>query len=208
MDRGQKIRDLRESLGMSQTELAKRVKTTKQNIYKYETGIITNIPSDKVELLSRVLGVSPAYLMGWEERTLESIGAVPYNPTHKIPILGRISAGLPLYADEHIEGYIYTELNHGGEYFALRVQGDSMNNRKIDDGDIVIIKRQPEVENGEIAVVLVDGDDATIKQFFQEGATVMLVPHSSNPEHTTQIYNCKHTPIKILGRLMRSITDF
>lgn len=77
---------------------------------------------DKIEAMSNYFGVSKADLV---EDQLPS-DAISYAPTQRIPILGRISAGLPLYADEQIEGYTYTDLNHGGEYFALRVHGDSM----------------------------------------------------------------------------------
>ena len=128
----------------------------------------------------------------------------PYNPTHRIPILGRISAGLPLYAEQHIEGYTYTELNHGGEYFALRVAGDSMTAARINEGDILIVRRQDIVENGEIAVVLVDGDDATVKRFYRDGDTVTLSPQSYNPAHDLQIYNIKKTAVKILGRVVQN----
>lgn len=64
---GCKIKELREKAGLSQTELADKIHTTKQTIYKYETGIVTNIPSDKIELLSSILDCSPNYLMGWDE---------------------------------------------------------------------------------------------------------------------------------------------
>ena len=68
---GTRIKSLRESKGITQTELAELIGTTKQNIYKYENGIITNIPSDKIELIAQRLSVSPAYLMGWEEMLIE-----------------------------------------------------------------------------------------------------------------------------------------
>ena len=127
-----------------------------------------------------------------------------YNPTHRIPILGRISAGLPLYAEQHIEGYTYTELNHGGEYFALRVYGDSMTAARINEGDILIVRRQDIVENGEIAVVLVNGDEATVKRFHRDGDTVTLTPQSYNPVHQPQVYNIKKTPVRILGRVVQN----
>lgn len=129
---------------------------------------------------------------------------VPYNPTHRIPILGRISAGLPLYAEEHIEGYTYTELNHGGEYFALRVTGDSMTAARISEGDILIVRCQDIVENGEIAVVMVNGDEATVKRFHRDGDTVTLTPQSYNPAHQPQVYNIKKTPVRVLGRVVQN----
>ena len=183
----------------------------KSSLQRYASGTTKKIPIDVIELVAPHLNVSAAHIMGWEDDAATPnlpAGAVPYNPTHRIPVLGRISAGLPLLAEEHIEGYIYTELNGNNEYFALRVTGDSMNNRKIDDGDRVIIRVQKEVNNGDIAVVRVNGDDATIKQFFHTDNTVTLVPHSSNPIHDLQIYDCSKTKIEVLGKLVRSITDF
>ena len=122
---------------------------------------------------------------------------------HRIPILGRISAGLPLYAEQHIEGYTLTDLNGGAEYFALRVSGDSMNAARIQDGDILIVRRQNEVENGEVAVVMVGDDDATVKRFYATGSTVTLMPQSTNPDHQPQIYDTATTSIRVIGRVVK-----
>lgn len=129
--------------------------------------------------------------------------AIPYAPTQRIPILGRISAGLPLYAEEQIEGYTYTDLNHGGEYFALRVHGDSMDALGIKEGYLVIVRRQDYVDNGTICVVLVGDNEATMKRFYQDGDTVTLMPQSTNPKHMPQIYNLKYTPIHIIGKVVK-----
>ena len=122
---------------------------------------------------------------------------------HRIPILGRISAGLPLYAEQHIEGYTLTDLNGGAEYFALRVSGDSMNAARIQDGDILIVRRQEEVENGEVAVVMVGDEDATVKRFYATGTTVTLMPQSTNPEHQPQIYDTAKTKIRVIGKVVK-----
>lgn len=122
---------------------------------------------------------------------------------HRIPILGRISAGLPLYAEQHIEGYTLTDLNGGAEYFALRVSGDSMNAARIQDGDILIVRRQEEVENGEVAVVMVGDEDATVKRFYATGDTVTLMPQSTNPEHHPQIYDATKTRIRVIGKVVK-----
>ena len=113
-----------------------------------------------------------------------------------------------MYAEQHIEGYTYTELNGGAEYFGLKIKGDSMNALRICDGDIIIVKRQDAVENGDIAVVLVDKENATVKQFFQEGSKITLVPRSTNPEHTPQFYDLKDTQINVLGKVVRNQIDF
>lgn len=128
---------------------------------------------------------------------------IDFSKYHTIPILGRISAGLPLYAEEHIEGYTLTDLNGGAEYFALRVHGDSMNAIGINDGYLIIVRRQEEVENGEVAVVMVEAEDATVKRFYSSDTTVTLMPQSTNPVHTPQIYDLHKTDIRILGKVVK-----
>lgn len=128
---------------------------------------------------------------------------IDYSKYNKIPILGRIPAGLPLLAEENIEGYTLTDLNGGAEYFALRVTGDSMNAVGIMDGHLLHVRRQPEVENGEIAVVMVGDEDATVKRFYSTGTTVTLMPQSTNPVHQPQIYDTKKTRIDVLGKVVK-----
>lgn len=163
---------------------------------------------DKIELMAHYFGVQKSDLV--EEYVPTASKTIPapaigltYHPSHRIPILGRVSAGLPLYADQNIEGYTMTDLNGGQEYFALRVKGDSMNAARICDGDLIIVCKQDVVENGQIAVVMVDGDDATVKRFRQDGNTVTLIPQSYNPAHAPQIYNLKETPIKVIGKVVK-----
>lgn len=133
----------------------------------------------------------------------KNIETINFSKYHQIPILGRISAGLPLYADEHIEGYTITDLNGGAEYFGLRIHGDSMNALRINEGDIIIVRRQEEVEQGEIAVVLVDEEDATVKRFYSSDTTVTLMPQSTNPEHKPQMYDLNKTPVRVLGKVVK-----
>lgn len=159
---------------------------------------------DKIEMMANYFGIKKSDLI--EDQSAKSpipSDAIPYAPTQRIPILGRISAGLPLYAEEQIEGYTYTDLNHGGEYFALRVHGDSMDALGIKEGYLVIVRRQDYVDNGTICVVLVGDNEATMKRFYQDGDTVTLMPQSTNPKHMPQIYNLKHTPIHIIGKVVK-----
>lgn len=156
---------------------------------------------DKIEMMANYFGIMKSDLIE-DKKTPLPTDAYPYNPTHRIPILGRISAGLPLYAEEQIEGYTYTELNHGGEYFALRVHGDSMNALGINDGYLVIVRKQEYVDNGEVAIVMVDDDEATMKRFYNDGNTVTLMPQSTNPAHMPQIYNPRYTQIRVLGKVV------
>lgn len=121
-----------------------------------------------------------------------------------VPILGKISAGLPLLATENIESYEFAPssyIKEGFDYFYLRVNGDSMN-LKFNDGDIVLVQKQDGLENDEIGVILVDGQDATVKKYKFENGLVILSPMSTNPEHVVQIYNPKDISIKIVGKVV------
>lgn len=124
------------------------------------------------------------------------------NPHQVAPLLGTVRAGLPMYAEENIVDYIPIRQTDGASYFWLTVRGDSMNAAGMEDGDQILVRTQPEVENGEIAVVMVNGDEATVKQFRQEGDLVILTPRSLNPVHQPQIYDLKKTPVRVLGRLV------
>lgn len=122
----------------------------------------------------------------------------------KVPVVGRISAGLPILATENIEGYEFapsSQIKEGYTYFYLRVQGDSMN-LKFNEGDIVLVQKQDDLENNEIGVILVNGFDATVKKYRKENGLVILEPMSTNPENTVQIYNPKDIPIKIIGKVI------
>lgn len=161
---------------------------------------------DKIEQMANYFGIRKSDLIeeSKQEDALPS-GAFAYDISklHRIPVLGQIAAGLPLYAEENIEGYTYTDLNGGAEYFALRVKGDSMNALRINEGDIVIVRRQSDVENGEVAVVLIDGDSATLKRFYRTDSAITLMPQSTNAEHQPQVYDPAKTRIDILGKVVK-----
>jgi repressor LexA len=126
---------------------------------------------------------------------------IPYDTAIKIPVLGTISPGLPLYADQNIIGYKNVPLDDvkGGEHFFLVVKSDSMIGSRIYQGDKVLVRRQEEIENGQIAVVLVNKEEATLRRvkFLEEA--VILYP--DNPKYQPQVY--KADEVKILGRVIR-----
>lgn len=126
-------------------------------------------------------------------------GAIPYDPTKVAPLLGTVRAGLPMYAEENIEDYLPIRQTDGARYFWLTVRGDSMNAVGIAEGDQLLVREQPEVENGQLAVVLVNGDEATVKYFRREGDLVILTPKSFNPVHQPQLYDLKKIPVRVLG---------
>lgn len=205
MNIARKIKDRRIELDLTMKQVADRVGVSEGTVSRWESGDISNMKRDKIYELSKVLHMSPLTILGYEEIPQE---ATPYNPTHRIPILGRISAGMPLYAEEQIEGYTYTELNGGAEYFALRVTGDSMTAARIYDGDTLIVRRQEYVENGQIAVVIVGDDEATVKRFYQTSSTITLMPQSTNPIHQPQIYDASKTNIRVVGLVVKNEITF
>jgi repressor LexA len=204
MEIGDALKQRRIELDLTQAEVAQRAGVSEATISRWESGDIANMKRDKIVSLASALDISPGVIMGWDQE----LPGVPYNPTHKIPILGYISAGAPLYAEQHIEGYTFTDLNGGDEYYALRVKGDSMNAVRIYDGDLLVIRRQDTVENGEIAVVLVDGENATVKRFYCTGTTITLVPQSTNPVHQIQVYDARQEAVRVLGKVVRNLIEF
>jgi len=107
---------------------------------------------------------------------------IPYHPTGSIPILGQIPAGLAALMVEDIEGYTSVDVHNPEECFALRIKGDSMINAGIFPGDLVIIRMQQCAENGQIVACRINGDEATLKRFKQQGDTIILMPENSNYE--------------------------
>lgn len=188
--------------GVTQAELAEMMDVAYSSVSSWCNGV--KIPRmDKIEWIANHFNIRKSDLI--EEREDLPQGLLPFDlkKVHRIPILGRIAAGTPIYAQENIEGYTYTELNNGAEYFGLRVKGDSMNAARIQDGDIVIVRRQDIVENGQIAVVLIDNQDATLKRFSRHGDIVTLMPQSTNPANQPFIYDLKQTNVKILGLVVK-----
>ena len=162
-----------------------------------------------VSAWAAALHTTPAYLMGeTDDPAPLPSGAWEADPANVAPLLGTVRAGLPMYADENIEGYIPIMQTDGAKYFWLRVRGDSMNAAGIADGDEILVRQQPEVENGQIAVVLVNGDEATVKRFSRQGNVVSLAPQSYNPEHQVQLYNTDDTPVSVVGLVVECRKKF
>ncbi|WP_278743190.1 LexA family protein [Mitsuokella jalaludinii] len=132
--------------------------------------------------------------------------------TFRVPIVGRVAAGRPIVADEEIVGYEYIDKKYskdGHEYFGLRIVGKSME-PTIMDGDIVIVRRQNYVENGEIAIVLIDGEEATAKEVKESADGITLIGHNT-AVYTPHFYSAqevKNLPVQIIGRVVQSIRKF
>lgn len=174
--KGSRIKEAREKIGMSQTDMADRIGVSKQTLYKYENDIITNIPSDKIEEISALTGVSPAYIMGWETNQLPS--EVIKLQTKILPILGSVACGKPIF--DPSDGVQIKVPSSFHADFGLYARGDSMIGADIHDGDLVFFTQQPSVENGQIAAVFID-DEVTLKRvYYQQGERLVLQAENSS----------------------------
>lgn len=203
---GERFKELRIEKKLTQDKLAEKFFIQKSSISKYENNV--HIPEiDILQKFADFFGVSIDYLLGRSDYRydLPKGAHVPENIVY-LPILGVVRAGEPLYAEQNIIGYFPADpkLIPPGECFYLRVIGDSMNLSHIVDGQLVLIRRQEEVENGEIALVIVNGDEATIKKFYKTGNVVTLMPNSSNPEHQPKVIDLKTTELHVIGKVVGS----
>ena len=153
---------------------------------RYESGKITNIPSDRIERISEALGVSPAFIMGWEDENNEPIlenipGIITPIKMKRIPILGTISCGKPIFADQNYDGYFMIDTNLPEADFVLKAKGDSMIEANIFEGDFVFFRKQRDVDNGTIAAVLID-EEATLKRVNKSNDVLILQPCNKNYE--------------------------
>ena len=211
----ERLKSLRQEKGWSQQRLADELKLSKSSVNMYERG--EREPGfETMETIADLFNVDMNYLYGHTDikiadpivrskRPASPLALIGerYIPKGQIPLLGRVAAGLPMYADDNIECYIASDFADGETYYGLRVQGDSMSAAGIDDGDVVIVRQQDSVDADQIAVVLVNGNDATIKYVQQQGNIVFLSPKSYNPAHQIQVYDISKTPIQIIGRVVQ-----
>jgi len=203
---GKRLRKLREEKELSQLELAKNLDIANSTLSLYESGkrepdfatlqkIASFFKCSADYLLSRTDNPDPLL----DTPTLPP-NAYPVGEMVKIPVLGVIRCGEPIYAEQNIIGWenVPAEEVKGGEYFYLEVTGDSMTGSRIYPGDRVLVRRQPEIENGEIAVVLIEGEEATLKRVKYLEDMIMLYP--DNPKYEPQIY--KPEEVQILGKVV------
>lgn len=198
-----RLRFLRNEKGESLEKIAKFLNVTIQTISNYETEKRDMNP-DTILKLSEYFGVSTDYLLGKSDarNNTSNIDESDKN-FYMCPVYGQISAGQPNWAEECIEGRLPLDPDLIGivnpeEHFFLRVNGESMN-KVVRNGAFALIHKQDMVDDGEIAVVLVNGYDATLKKFTRQGDMIILEPQSNDDSFKTQVYD-KNTPIKILGK--------
>jgi repressor LexA len=197
MSFGNNLKKIRLDNDLTQEELAKKINTSRSNIANYEND--KNMPSvDMLEKMSKALNCSIDFLLGKNDK--QELNKFKY---YMCPVYGRISAGQPNWAEECIEGRLPIDIElmnivNPEECFFLRVNGESMN-KEIQNGAYALIRKTDSVNDGDIAVVLVNGYDATLKVFNRQGDFILLEPMSTDPAFKTQVYG-KDTEIKIIGK--------
>ena len=172
-----RLKESIEKSGLSYVELERITKIAKSSIQRYASGSTKKIPIDAIQSIARAVGVSAAYIMGWES----NVSPLPSDKIFMRPLYNSVAAGIGAVADNTILTYIPTFISNSMEkdmYIWVNVQGDSMS-PLIDDGSKILIKKQESVDSGQIAVVLIDGEEAVVKKIQYEKDWIELI--SVNP---------------------------
>lgn len=198
---GEIIKKKRTEKGLTQEELGKLLGVNRAAINKWETGRVQNIKRSKILLLSEILGISPNELLS---------DAVPKNAQTRIPVLGRVAAGVPIEEIEDVIGYedINNKMAECAEYFALKIKGDSMEPR-IHDGDVVIVRLQPDAESGDVVIVTINGQDGVCKRLKKTDSGIMLL--SFNSSYDPMVFSwedIRELPVLIIGKVVESRSKF
>lgn len=202
------IKRRRQQLKMTQTDLALKMGyADKSMIAKIEKGNV-DLPQSKILAFANVLETTPGELMGWdyEAEPTETVDNIYKLDKIKLPFLGKVACGEPIFADEDRESYIMVGADIGAD-FCLQCQGDSMINARIHDGDIVFVKKTDIVENGEIAVVIID-DEATLKRFFYYREQNLVILKPENPKYQDIILTGEQlNQVRVIGRAVAFQSD-
>ena len=184
-----RIREMRQQRRMTLAQVAQQLGVREATVQRYESGGIKNIKDSTVEALAALFGCTPEYLYGRESALPDVPGVLPLPACRTVPLLGSIACGKPLLAVENLEGEVEMPENIHAD-FALRC--------RIMDGDIVYIRSQPDVDDGDIAAVLIE-DEATLKRVYKIPGRVQLRPE--NPAYPVMEYQGQQLEsIRILGK--------
>ena len=194
-----RLQEIREASGFNQKDFALRFGVHPSTYNRYESGEIANMPQSLIAQIAETYSINPLWILGYDgvEKFMLYDGRNKGFKT--IPILGTIAAGVPLYAQEDLQGYERVAEDDCLS-FCLSVKGDSMIGARIYDGDIVFVRQQEEVENGDIAVVMIDDEEATLKRVYKQGKTLILHPENPTmkPLHITP---SERRNVRILGKV-------
>lgn len=201
---GYRIFEARKNKKITRKEIADFLGVHETTIKRYEDGDTKKLPTDRLEKIAKYLNTSIDYLMGWEDEAKES------NQGIKVPVLGAVPAGIPITAIEDIIDYeeIPQSWSNQGNFFGLRIKGNSMY-PKLENGDVVIVKKQSTADNGDVVIAMVNGDDATCKRYKRMDAGIMLT--SDNSEYSPMFYTneqIQSLPVTIIGKVVESRKKF
>lgn len=200
MNMGERIKQLRLQKGLTQEELGKYIGVQKSAIRKYEKGSVTNLKRSSIETLAKLFNVTPSYLMCIDDDNNFENNMI--DNKRVFPLLGSVKAGYDYLASENIIGYVTIDkkLADPENYFALKIVGDSMQPVMYED-DIIIVHRQSDVESGQIAIVLVDGEEGTVKKVIKYDNYIELVAFNSYyPPRKLS----KNDNFKIIGKVVEA----
>ena len=196
---------LMESSNETTYSLAEKLSLTPATISRYANGLMKpKVPT--VISMAEIFGVNDTWLMGYDvPKELNK-----YHHSIKIPVLGYVRAGIPLEAVEDIIDYeeIPQSMTATGEYFCLMIKGDSME-PKFSEGDVIVVRQQETAENGDIAVVLINGNDATVKKFYKTDSGIKLV--ASNPTYDPLFFTpdeVDNLPVRVIGKVVELRAKF
>ena len=196
----ERLKSARKATGISQKDIAKKLFISQQAYAKYETGAATPNP-ETLKRIAEIFNVSTDYLLG-NNQVLKKQTKNP--AVVKIPVLGEVAAGFPMFADENIIDFeeIPAEMAKNDDYFALKIHGDSIEPR-IWNNDVVIVRKQSDVDSGDIAIVIVNGDLGTCKKVVKHSSGISLISFNSKYEpmfYTTD--EIKTLPLTIIGKVV------
>ena len=196
MPQAKLIKEKRLEMGMTMKQLGQKVGVATATVSRWESGEISALKAETIRKVADALSISPLAFIGEDMATMKTV---------KIPIVGHVVAGTPIFAQENIEGMVeINERDSKGVMFALKAIGRSMEPR-IQEGDLLIIHKQDDVESGDMAVILINGE-ATVKQVKKQADGIMLIgfnqdvyePHFYSNKQIDQL------PIRIMGKVVES----
>lgn len=196
------LKQLRLAKNKTQAQLASEIGVGRTGYTKIENGT-QDADTETISKLADYFGVTVDYLLGREDITKLSNYLGPVIENKKIPIIGTVKCGPNGLAFEDIDGYVYVDDDLTGEILAFRCKGDSMKFEAIDDGDIAIVRRQDDVECGELAVVIVNGDEGTLKRVRKFDGGIIL--EAANPDYPPRVFTGEDlNKIKIVGKVLET----
>ena len=208
MEMNRRIKERRLALNLTQEELAQRLGLQKSAIAKYESGRVENIKRSVLAKMAEILECSPTYLMGWDDEhpSTPSYSNIFPLQRKRVPLLGEIACGEPIFCNEGRESYIAAGTDIKAD-FCLKARGDSMTGARIMDGDIVFIQKDAPIEDGQIYAVVID-DEATLKRVYYDAEDHMLQLVAENPAYKPLIYTGeKLDHVHILGKAIAFQSD-